>query len=60
MLKLFDDIENNNLSAIDGQYLTSLDWFVKNNPSALSGKISKMDDQIIYVPNYNGFCNEVY
>ena len=57
---LFDDIENNNLSAIDGQYLTSLDWFVKNNPSALSGKISKMDDQIIYVPNYNGFCNEVY
>ena len=53
-------ISNNNLSAIDGQYLTSLDWFVKNNPSALSGKISKMDDQIIYVPNYNGFCNEVY
>ncbi len=57
---LFDDIENNNLSALDGEYLTSIDWFVKNNLTALSGKISKMDDQIIYIPNYSGFCDEVY
>tara|TARA_B100000427_G_scaffold49791_1_gene37746 strand:+ start:413 stop:2296 length:1884 start_codon:yes stop_codon:yes gene_type:complete len=57
---LFDDIDNNNLTAFEGEYLTSIDWFVKNNPSALSGKISKLEDQIVYVPNYSGFCNEIY
>ena len=57
---LYDEIENNNLSADEGEYLTSIDWFVNNNSSSLSGKISKLEDQIIYVPNYSGFCNEVY
>jgi hypothetical protein len=42
------------------EYSTSLDWIIENDLNSLTGIISKLDDQIIYVPNYVGFCDKIY
>ncbi len=57
---LYNDLNHSNFFASNGEYLTSIDWFINNSPNSLNGYISKLEDQIIYIPNYSGFCNEVY
>ena len=55
---LFNDIEQESLFATDG-YSTSIDWIANNKPGELTA-IRKLEDQIVYVPNYAGFCQETY
>ncbi len=56
---LFNDIDNQSVFS-ENEYSTSLDWIIENDLNSLTGVISKLDDQIIYVPNYAGFCDEIY
>ena len=56
---LFNDTEHTDVFS-EGENLTSLDWFLLNAEEVLPNRLSLKQDQIVYVPNYDGFCNEVY
>ena len=57
---LFNDTLHESLFAVNGE-LTSIDWIINNNPDALSSaNLTKLDDRIVYVPNYSGFCEQTY
>ena len=56
---LFNDVEQESLFS-EGEYSTSIDWIINNKPELLNSTISKVEGGRMYVPNYVGFCQEVY
>tara|TARA_B100000965_G_scaffold215383_1_gene180121 strand:+ start:951 stop:3170 length:2220 start_codon:yes stop_codon:yes gene_type:complete len=41
-------------------YLNSLDFLIKHFPAIVESKLDVVTDEIVYLPNYKGFCEEVY